>query len=301
MPARTSRTRATRSTAPRRPRTATPARRAHVRPARPVRCRTRHDELRACIRFGVSSDSGRPRTRRATARGTTPRSDHVDDHVAGRSSRRCDAGACGIATLFILTADHGEALGEHDYDSARLVRVRRFAPRTARRPRTWLFVRDGASPARSAWWTSCPRSSTRCGVPPASPLEGRSLRPMLDAPADRDAFAQTYYGEGLVALRAGPLEYVFKPPYCVTGRTSSGIRPRPAGRGHRVALRPRRRSRRDPTTRSRRARRTPPRCGRVCSTWLADQDRRTRGKTRAAPEGRRAAARARRPAAPSAS
>jgi arylsulfatase A-like enzyme len=51
------------------------------------------------------------------------------------------------------------------------------------------------------------------GLPPSAAMEGETLRPLLRSNGpDRDAYAQTSYGEGLVALRSGGWKYVFKPP-----------------------------------------------------------------------------------------
>jgi arylsulfatase A-like enzyme len=57
------------------------------------------------------------------------------------------------------------------------------------------------------------------GIPRPDGMEGTSLRPLFggDGP-DRTAFAQTYYGDGLVVLRRGPTKYIFTPPPPVVSR-----------------------------------------------------------------------------------
>src|SRR5439155_6284426 len=61
------------------------------------------------------------------------------------------------------------------------------------------------------------------GLPVPAAMEGRSLLPLLRADgADRPAFAQTYYGDGLVGVRLGRMKYVFKP-------RQAGVAERPRG------------------------------------------------------------------------
>jgi arylsulfatase len=51
------------------------------------------------------------------------------------------------------------------------------------------------------------------GVPRGKSMEGTSLLPLLHGAApDRAAFAQTYYGDGAVALREGATKYIYTPP-----------------------------------------------------------------------------------------
>ena len=115
-------------------------------------------------------------------------------------------------TLFVLTADHGESLGEHGYyfahgwyvsdESIRVPLVLRGpgVPR-GRRLRQTVSLIDVA-----------PTLLDLLGLPPSSTMEGRSLRGLLTGDAaDGEAFSQTYYGEGLVSYRSGHMKYVFKP------------------------------------------------------------------------------------------
>src|SRR5205814_98294 len=76
------------------------------------------------------------------------------------------------------------------------------------------------------------------GVPAPAAMEGKSLLPLLRADgADRPAFAQTYYGDGLVGVRLGRMKYVFKARQAGVGArpiverrsvTEKGLRRKPA-------------------------------------------------------------------------
>jgi arylsulfatase A-like enzyme len=137
---------------------------------------------------------------------------YTDDHVSAIVAALRTRGLWD-RTLFVLTADHGEALGEHDYWFAHGWFV------SDDQLHVPLIVHGAGFPAGRRVGASvslvdvAPTILEAVGLPPTPAMEGRSLDPLLagDA-ADRDAFAQTYYGEGLVALRAGRLKYVFKPP-----------------------------------------------------------------------------------------
>jgi arylsulfatase A-like enzyme len=60
------------------------------------------------------------------------------------------------------------------------------------------------------------------GLPASTTMDGRTLRPLLaDDRAERDAFSQTYYGEGLVSYRSGQMKYVFKPARAAGPRAGS--------------------------------------------------------------------------------
>ncbi len=138
---------------------------------------------------------------------------YTDDHIAA-IVRKLRARGLWDRSLFILTADHGESLGEHGYyfqhgwflydDCLRvplLLRAPGIFP-AGRRVRRSVSLVDVT-----------PTVLDILGLPRREALEGRSLLPVVrDEEADRLAFAQTYYGEGLVALRRGPLKYIFKPP-----------------------------------------------------------------------------------------
>jgi len=51
------------------------------------------------------------------------------------------------------------------------------------------------------------------GLAGAEDMEGRSLMPLIRGEeGDRPAFAETYYGNRLVALRLGNMKYIFTPP-----------------------------------------------------------------------------------------
>jgi arylsulfatase A-like enzyme len=146
---------------------------------------------------------------------------YADAHV-GAIVRALQARGLWDTTLFILTADHGESLGEHDYyfahgwyvsDDQLRVPLLVHGPGIPRGRR----VRQTVSLVDVA-----PTVLDLLGLPPAPPAEGETLRPLLTADgADRDAFAQTFYGEGLVALRSGTMKYVFKPPRAAGTRPAS--------------------------------------------------------------------------------
>ena len=136
----------------------------------------------------------------------------TDEHVAAILRMLRELGLWQTA-IVILTADHGESLGEHGYyfqhgasaydDTLRVPLIIRAPglPRGRRIAQTVSLI-DVA-----------PTVLDLLGLPVPGHMEGRSLRPMLGgATADRSAFAQTYYGDGLVALGLGPAKYVFTPP-----------------------------------------------------------------------------------------
>jgi arylsulfatase A-like enzyme len=116
-------------------------------------------------------------------------------------------------TLLVLTADHGESLGEHDYyfqhgalayeDSLHVPLVVRAPGRLPRGRRVSQTV---------SLIDVAPTVLALLGLPAGEAMEGQSLLPLLAGPAvDRPAFAQTPYGDGLVALRRGAHKYIFIP------------------------------------------------------------------------------------------
>jgi arylsulfatase len=137
---------------------------------------------------------------------------YVDDHVRA-VVQTLERQGLWDETLFVLTADHGEALGEHGlyfqhgwfaYGDCThvplLVRAPGVVPR-GRRVRQSVSLLDVA-----------PTILDLVGVAVPDDMEGRTLRPFLDGEAvDRAAFAQSYHGTGSVALRLGTTEYVFRP------------------------------------------------------------------------------------------
>jgi arylsulfatase len=146
---------------------------------------------------------------------------YADDHV-GAIVRALEARGLWDSTLFVLTADHGESLGEHDYyfahgwyvsDDQLRVPLLVHGPGIPRGRR----VRGSVSLVDVA-----PTVLDLFGLERPAAMEGATLRPLLGADEpDRDAFAQTFYGEGLVALRSGPMKYVFKPPRSTATRSGS--------------------------------------------------------------------------------
>jgi arylsulfatase A-like enzyme len=116
--------------------------------------------------------------------------------------------------LLVFTADHGESLGEHrcyfqhgGYAYEDSLRV----PLVVRAPG---LVPAGRRVAQTVSMIDlAPTILDLLGTEPQERMEGRSLRPLLDGPGeDRPAFAQTYYGDGLVTFRRGTLKYIFTPP-----------------------------------------------------------------------------------------
>ena len=203
---------------------------------------------------------------------------YVDDHVGAIVAALRRRGLWD-RTLLVLTADHGEALGEHDYYFAHGWFVSDDALRVP------LIVHGPGFPAGRRVGGSvslvdvAPTILDAIGAPPPSVSEGRSLQPMLTGDdGDRDAFAQTYYGEGLVALRAGRLKYVFKPPYASPGTprpASDPVLPEAAAEWlFDLGLDPGESTNLVET----RAQEAAPLRARL-QTWLADQERRGRGKT----------------------
>jgi arylsulfatase len=146
---------------------------------------------------------------------------YADDHV-GAIVRSLRARGLWDSTLFVLTADHGESLGEHDYyfahgwyvsDDELRVPLLVHGPGIphGRRVRQTVSLVDVA-----------PTALDFLGLDRLPPMEGQTLRPLFEADGpDRDTFAQTSYGEGLAALRAGPMKYVFKPSRAAGTRPTS--------------------------------------------------------------------------------
>lgn len=148
---------------------------------------------------------------------------YVDDHVRAIVEKLRARGLWG-ETLFVLTADHGEGLGEHGYYFQHgwfgyqdcvwvplILHAPGRLPGGRRVPQTVSLV-DVA-----------PTVLELLGLPPADDMEGRSLLPLLDGDApDRPAFTQSYHGTGQVALRRGRFKYLFTP-----ARSPGGPAPAP--------------------------------------------------------------------------
>jgi arylsulfatase A-like enzyme len=117
-------------------------------------------------------------------------------------------------SLFVLTADHGESLGEHDYyfqhgwflyDDALRVPL--------------LLRAEGVLPAgqRVAQTVSlidiAPTVLNLLGLPPPEAMEGRSLLALIRGREKdhRPVFAESEYGNRLVALRLDDEKYIFTP------------------------------------------------------------------------------------------
>jgi len=133
-------------------------------------------------------------------------------------------------TLLVVTADHGESLGEHDawfqhgwyaYDAT--VRI----PLLVRAP-------GRLTPARVSSSVSLldvtPTILDLLDLPPRPHCEGQSLLPVIEGPAsDRPAFTQTYYANRLTALTLGSWKYIRAGAATALprGTTARAIVPRP--------------------------------------------------------------------------
>jgi arylsulfatase A-like enzyme len=122
--------------------------------------------------------------------------------------------------VFVLTADHGESLGEHDYwfqhgfftyDDCLHVPLLIHGPAVpgGRRVRASVSLVDVV-----------PTILELVRLPPAPDVAGRSLVPLVhgDETADRAAFAQTYYGSQQYAMRVGPTKIIVTPARTGTQR-----------------------------------------------------------------------------------
>jgi arylsulfatase len=135
---------------------------------------------------------------------------YVDDHVRAIVERLRARGRWR-RTVFVLTADHGEGLGERGY----YFQHGWFANEAATRVPLLIRAPGLAGGRRVARLASLvdvvPTVLELAGLPPDAALEGRSLRD-ADAPDDaRAVVAQSYHGTGEIALRAGRFAYVFTP------------------------------------------------------------------------------------------
>jgi arylsulfatase len=137
---------------------------------------------------------------------------YTDDHVQAIVARLRARGIWD-RIVFVLTADHGESLGEHGYyfqhgwfayeDCVRvplLVRAPRLLP-SGSRVRSPVSVIDVA-----------PTLLALLGLPPRPDMEGTSLVGAARGEvAERPVFAQSYHGTGSAAVRLGRRKYIFTP------------------------------------------------------------------------------------------
>jgi arylsulfatase A-like enzyme len=115
------------------------------------------------------------------------------------------------ATAVVLTADHGESLGEHEYffqhgwhlyDGS--VRV----PLLIRLPGGHQGVRVANAVSTL---DVAPSVLEIGGLAVPEFMEGSSLRPCIDSAGDRAAFSQTMYGNNLASLTEGGFKLIFTP------------------------------------------------------------------------------------------
>ncbi len=142
-----------------------------------------------------------------------PEIHYVDEHIGALIDGLRDRHLWDDS-LFVLTADHGESLGEHNYyfqhgffpyeDTLRVPLLIRFNRRLgdAQRITETISLLD-----------LNPTILDLAGQPGLGETEGKSAVSIIeDRAADRSAFAVTYYGNRLVTLRHGNMKYVYKPP-----------------------------------------------------------------------------------------
>jgi arylsulfatase len=135
---------------------------------------------------------------------------YVDDHVRAVVEALRERGLFD-ETLFVLTSDHGESLGEHNlffqhgwFTYADAVHV------------PLLLLVPGLEGRRVSQSVSlidvAPTILDLVELPLGPDVEGTSLRSLFAGEGpDRLAFAQSYHGTGSVLVRAGRLDYVFRP------------------------------------------------------------------------------------------
>jgi choline-sulfatase len=152
---------------------------------------------RAFIRwYGLDRKSIRdPEHLLAMRRGFAALTEYVDDKV-GEVLEVLDETGLRDDTLIVLTADHGEMLGEHG-----LIQKRSFYEWSARIP---LIVNGpGVTPGRCDTPVSLLDLAATfldiAGVDPVRPMDGRSLMPALKGDAlDEVAVIAEYHGEGVM-------------------------------------------------------------------------------------------------------
>ena len=128
-------------------------------------------------------------------------------------------------TIFVLTADHGESLGDHGvyfqhgwhaYDGTLRVPLLIRAP--------GLVPAGGRVDASVSLVDVAPTILDLLGILSPPGIEGRSLRPLMAGTGtDRSAFAQTYYGNRLIVLQRGPWKYILTPGPPVRRRSLPGF------------------------------------------------------------------------------
>jgi arylsulfatase A-like enzyme len=130
--------------------------------------------------------------------------------------------------IFVLTADHGESLGEHAYYFQHGV----FAYEDSMRVPLVIHAPERVPAGRRVDQTVSlidvvPTVLELAALPAAPEIEGQSLMPLVrgEERENRTVFAQTYYGTGLTMLRVGGLKYVLTPAAGPGARRVRGIPP----------------------------------------------------------------------------
>ena len=144
----------------------------------------------------------------AMRRGFSALSHYVDDKL-GELIEVLEEQGLRDDTVVIFTADHGEMLGEHG-----LIQKRSFYEWSSRIP---LFIDMPGGTARDvdvpvSLLDLPPTLLDIAGQAPASPMEGRSLRPALEGAAlEVQPVISEYHGEGIMRpsfmVRAGDWKY----------------------------------------------------------------------------------------------
>jgi len=138
---------------------------------------------------------------------------YVDDHVR-RVAEVLERHRLWQESLVVVTADHGESLGEHDYyfqHGYHLYEGSVRVPLLMRAPR--LFPPGARVHQTVSLLDLFPTVAEYVGIDPGIDFDGESLLSLCGGDgADRAVFSQTYYGNSLTALRRGELKYIWSPP-----------------------------------------------------------------------------------------
>jgi arylsulfatase A-like enzyme len=137
---------------------------------------------------------------------------HYVDHHIGRVLEGIRDLGLWDKTAIVLTADHGESLGEHNYffqHGWNLYEPSIRVPLMTRIPGNDRSVRIEAAVSLI---DVAPTLLEIMGIPAPESMEGESLLGWTGDDENRPAFSQTYYGNQLTSLTHGELKLVFTPP-----------------------------------------------------------------------------------------
>ena len=138
---------------------------------------------------------------------------YVDDHVR-RLVGVLERHRVWQESLVLMTADHGESLGEHDYyfqHGYHLYEGSVRVPLLIRAPR--LFPPGTRVGQTVSLLDLFPTVAEYVGADPGVDFDGESLLSLCSGDGeDRRVLSQTYYGNKLTSLRQGDLKYIMSPP-----------------------------------------------------------------------------------------